>query len=70
MNQLDLEHPDISRMRLKGYLGKEDREVYEYDILGNPIYLYDDVIAMPDGIYKAANLSDKLENGGIYQQME
>lgn len=70
---LSIEHPDITRMNLKGYLGNDDREIYEYDVLGNAIYLYDDVIAMPEGIYRAENLSDSeidqmLEDGGIYQQ--
>lgn len=70
---MDLEHPAITRTRLTGYPTKEETEIYEYDVLGNAIYLYDDVIAMPDGIYRVASLCDSdlaemLENGGIYQQ--
>lgn len=70
---LDLEHPAITRTRLTGYPTKEGDEIYEYDVLGNAIHLYDDVIAMPDGIYRVDSLDDEqvhelLEDGGIYQQ--
>jgi hypothetical protein len=69
-----VEHPSITRTRLTGY-PNEHKEVYEYDVLGNAIYLYDDVIAMPEGIYRVKNLSNTeletlLDHGGIYQQAE
>ena len=72
---MDLEHPQITRTRLTGYPTKEDMQTYGNDVLGNAIKLYDDVIAMPEGIYRADSLTDEevhslLENGGIYQQME
>lgn len=72
---MGLEHPAISHTRRFGYPNKEDMQTYGNDILGNALYLYDDVIAMPEGIYRVDSLSDEeihilLENGGIYQQME
>lgn len=72
---MGLEHPEISRTRLTGYPNKEDMQTYGNDILGNALYLYDDVIAMPEGIYRVDSLTDEqlhelLEDGGIYQQME
>jgi hypothetical protein len=74
VESLDLEEPSITRTRLTGY-PTNDQEVYEYDVLGNAVYLYDDVIAMPDGIYRVKNLSNSeldllLESGGIYQIAE
>lgn len=70
---MDLQHPSITHIRATGGHNVIDDEIYDYDALGNPIYLYDDVIAMHDGIYRVASLTDddlmdKLENGGIYQQ--
>lgn len=75
MKALGLEDPSITRTRLTGYPTKEDMQTYGNDVLGNAINLYDDVIAMPEGIYRVDSLSDEeihilLENGGIYQQME
>lgn len=72
---MNLEHSEITRTRNTGYPSKEDMQTYGNDVLGNAIYLYDDVIAMPEGIYRAKSLSGEeldmlLENGGIYQQME
>lgn len=50
-------------------------QTYGNDVLGNALYLYDDVIVMTEGIYRVDSLSDEeihllLEEGGIYQQME
>lgn len=72
---MGLEHPSITRTRLTGYPNKESMQTYGNDVLGNALYLYDDVIVMPEGIYRADSLSDEevhslLENGGIYQQIE
>lgn len=71
---MSLEHPQISRTRLTGHPSKEDMQTYGNDVLGNALYLYDDVIAMPEGIYRADSLTDEqlhklLEDGGIYQQV-
>lgn len=68
-----MQHPSITQARLTGYEIKEQH--YEVDVLGNMVYLYDDVIAMPEGIYRADSLSSSeltnlLNNGGIYQQAE
>jgi len=71
---LGLEHPQITRTRLTGHPTQEDMQTYGNDILGNALYLYDDVIAMPEGIYRADSLTDEqlhelLGDGGIYQQV-
>lgn len=70
-----MEDPRITHTERYGYPNKEDMQTYGNDVLGNAIKLYDDVIAMPEGIYRVDSLTDEqlhelLEDGGIYQQME
>ena len=70
-----IEDPLITHTERYGYPNKEDMQTYGNDILGNALYLYDDVIAMPEGIYRVDSLTDEqlhelLEDGGIYQQIE
>lgn len=71
---MELEHPAITSTRLTGYPYSTVKKIHTHDVLGNPVYLYDDVIAMPEGVYKVCGLSTKairelLNEGGIYQRI-
>lgn len=70
-----MEDPKVTHTERHGYPSKGDMQTFGNDVLGNAIYQYDDVIAMPEGIYRAKSLTGEqldslIENGGIYQQME
>lgn len=53
----DLEHPDITKVRDKGYV--EQREIYGTDLLGNEVFMDEEIYILGnDEFVGAHNLSE------------